>query len=193
MKKHYGTMLCNYQRKKNMFYSICVVMLIVGALYALIIRRTNQQVFFTLHELLFSNRAYEVGKSFFWAGFIAYVKQLLLIWIFSFFSITRPLAYGTLFLLIFSYGFTVASFILLYGVKGILIGFIMFGIQASLLMLTGITLIYYSKWNKNGKANKYEILWIGFVIVFICSIVVASLDMGTYSIVREIISSQFIE
>lgn len=112
---------------------LCIITVIGSCVYAIYLQQKSTETFLLLNKYM----EFEQNIAITWYTvcntFYRYGKRILLIWIFGAFSFTIPLGIILLLIMIFSYGFTTASFILLYGVKGSLLAFSFYGVQAILM------------------------------------------------------------
>ncbi|OOO00135.1 MAG: hypothetical protein ATN35_08970 [Epulopiscium sp. Nele67-Bin004] len=141
MQKDYYLDLPTFIHQRKLYMLILLIASLAGTAYAVTIR-DNSTLLFTINQYLTTPnidlQLLEVFKNsiltYTISGFLIFVgglnRNLLPISIISFFYTT------------FSYSFTFTCFMLLYGVKGIIIGLLMIGIQGTMIVVTYLELGY---------------------------------------------------
>ncbi|MDF2612697.1 MAG: hypothetical protein K0S71_483 [Clostridia bacterium] len=178
MKRKYDTRYIKYFTNDIIVIGIFILAVISGCIYALYIKDRDSSVFLVLNSYMALNikQSFEMQK--FISGIYDYFKQLLVIWLFGFFYFTLPVSMVVLFIIIFSYAFTTTCAILIYGVKGLVIAFIAYGIQAIIMIAIGMYLVIAGLRQKNIKiVSILSDHSIGIIPVIMGSFLVSLLDV----------------
>lgn len=190
MKRHYATSLYVLRGKELLITGIFIIGTLLGALYAISIRN-NEALFFAVNQYLLcdtdTNLNLQTAKN----SIILHGKQLITMWICGLFNITRVVSYALFFMIVFSYGFTITSFILMYGLKGILIAILTCGLQAVVIIFIGIYIVqaslgYTEKIGPNNKSLNTYLLCLGIAIIGIAFS--GLLDGFVYSFFKPLIN-----
>lgn len=131
MKRYYVTKMNN----AILFIIVFIVAAICGSLYALYIQKDSYDILFAINSCMAVKendlRHFEIFKN----AFMVYLKQLGIVWIANLNAFTIPIVIIVFFVTVFSYSFTVACFIMIYGMQGIWMCFKIFGIQSAAITL----------------------------------------------------------
>ena len=190
MKKHYAASLYALRGKEVLIMCLFVIGTLLGALYAISIRN-NEAIFFAVNQYLLCDTDATLNLQTAKNSIILHAKQLISMWICGLFNVTRVVSFTLFFIIVFSYGFTMTSFILMYGVKGILIGVLTCGIQAVVIIFVGMyimqaSLSYTQRPGANNQPLKNYLQCLGIVIVGIAFS--GLLDGFLYSFLNPIIN-----
>ena len=121
-----------FEMKKSVLL-LFVLTIVSSTLYVVYLKYTGQfskemlDQYVMQKELLFEMR-------YFLGVFIGYLKKCLLIWILGGFSFLVPLSFIVAFIYVFSYGFSIASLYVCFGLQGLCMGGVTFGIQCMLIV-----------------------------------------------------------
>lgn len=107
--------------------------LISSAVYAIYLKQNEHEIFYRIHSYFLYAYTVPLSAVLCFNLFTKYLKRVAIVYILSCFLLTYPLAIICVFTIIFSYGFTISSFILLYGLKGIIVSVALYGIQGILI------------------------------------------------------------
>lgn len=134
MNKNRKTLLYNIMSTWGV--GIClIVATLSGVLYAFKVQEQDSSIFYDIHKRFLMSDPLVITPAYLmrllWRDF----QKIGLVWLFSSFGWTMPLAIALFFLNVFSYSFTLTVFLLLYQLKGIVVACLLYGVQA-------ITIIY---------------------------------------------------
>ncbi len=140
MNRKHGTRLMNSLTSDMIVIVVFVLAVISGSIYALYIKDRDSTVFLMLNNyiLLDAKISFQVEKVL--GSIYGYFKQLVVIWLFGFFSLTLPLSIGAFFIMVFSYAFTTTCIILIYGLKGLMVAVFAYGLQAIIMLAVAMYL-----------------------------------------------------
>lgn len=163
---------------------LLIVAILTSTWYAFWVEKTNIQTFQALYTW-FTQEYTSVNFISFSYVVTKYLKKLLLVWLLGWFGPTIPLSWILLFGVIFSYGFTTTSLVLLLGSKGILVGMFSYGIQSVLLLSVGFEILKKSiDLGQKGKGNAKK-HYIQLLIPLVGgSVIMALLDLGVVNIFK---------
>ncbi|MGL6173052.1 MAG: hypothetical protein ACRC1P_00375 [Cellulosilyticaceae bacterium] len=137
VKRYYDTSIRYLLGEGALFIVLFILGIVAGSLYAIYVR-DNSMLFFTINQYLTldyeASSKLEVVKDSLWI----YGKNLALIWAGGLFNMTLAISSIIFFSVCFSYGFTTSCFILIYGLKGIVVSLMAYGIQAIIIIFTGL-------------------------------------------------------
>lgn len=131
---------------------ICIIGLLIGSLYC-VSMKNDVAFFLNLSQMIRGDKLLSgtTGKIF-RTALIIHLIQLFGIWGSGFIKTTRPIGIVILFLICLNYGFSISALLLLYGLKGIGLGALLFGIQGMGLLFLGIMLNEHSRqYGQRGK------------------------------------------
>ena len=121
-----------FKTKKSVLFLFALA-IVSSTLYVIYLKHTEQLSTGTLQQyLMHSETKFEMRH--FISVFGVYFKRCMLVWIMGLFVFMTPLCFGLVFLYIFSYGFSIASLYICFGMKGILMGLLTFGVQCILMV-----------------------------------------------------------
>lgn len=163
---------------------LLLVAILTSVWYTFWVEQRNLQTFEALYTW-FTQDYISVNLMSFSYILTKYLKKLGLIWLLGWFAPTIPLSWILLFSIVFSYGFTTTSLLLLFGMKGILAGFLAYGIQAILLISIGFEILKKSielgeQGNINAKKRYTQLL----IPLIGGAVIMALLDFGTVNILK---------
>lgn len=164
------------------------MLLVVGVLtsvwYALRVEKTDIQTFEALYTW-FTQGYININIMGFSYVMTKYLKKLGIIWLLGWFAPTIPLSCLLLLGVIFSYGFTTTALILLLGAKGMMLGFVSYGIQGILLLSISFEILKKSIdlgiKEKIGARKKYVQLLFPLIGG---SLIMALLDLGVVNVLK---------
>lgn len=175
VKRYYDTGINYLFGQGALFVTIFILGIISGSIYSIAVR-DNSMLFFTINQYITLDyeaaSKWEVMKD----SFFVYGKNLMLIWVGGLVSLTLAISCIVFFIVCFSYGFTTTCFVLIYGMKGIWISMLAFGIQAIMVIFIGMYLgnmgIRYSVQNKmNGIKEYIKVLGLAGGVVLVVMVV----------------------
>lgn len=154
MKKYYVTKM----NKTIWFIIMFIAAAICGTLYALYMQQDNYDLLLALNACMTIKENDISHFEVFRHAFSGYLKQVGIVWAATLNPFTIPVVMLIFFLIVFSYAFTASCFIMMYGIKGIWIGFKLFGIQAAAIILLIIYIgsnnpIFKNGSKKDGKGS----------------------------------------
>lgn len=193
MKRKYGTRLMNFLTKDTLVVALFVLAIITGSLYALYIKDKDTAVFLVLNNYILSENKETLVSQKFITGLLGYAKQLLLIWTFGLFRFSVPLSMAVLYGMVFSYAFTTSCMVLIYGIKGLGVAVIVYGLQALIMITIGLYLAIMSIRRKDDlrRANTLSTYLFEALPIIAGSSVVVLLDtfvaVNAYNIVNKIL------
>lgn len=156
-------------------YLIIVMMgLVAGSIYAIAVRE-EQSLWLMVNQYMMQGEwasGFTVIKNAFWL----YARNLMLIWVCGMWRFTYPVALGVLFFVSFSYGFAVGGFVLLYGMKGIVVGGLLIGIQSTLLLWINMNALRYGKQfslqdNRINMKKYSEVLGVALILIGLVTLI----------------------
>lgn len=137
VKRYYDTSIRYLLGEGALFVVLFIVGIVAGSLYAIYVR-DNSMLFFTINQYLTldyqASSKLEVIKD----SLLIYGKNLVFIWAGGLFNITLAISSIIFFSICFSYGFTTSCFILIHGLKGVIISLLAYGIQAIIVIFIGL-------------------------------------------------------
>lgn len=158
VKRYYDTGMSYLFGQGAIFITIFILGIVSGSIYSVCVR-DNSMLFFTINQYITldyeASSKWEVMKD----SFLVYGKNLIIIWAGGLFNVTLAISCIVFFIICFSYGFTTTCFVLIYGLKGICISILAFGVQAIIIIFIGMYLgnmgIRYSVYNKIDSVKEY--------------------------------------
>ncbi|MGL4739107.1 MAG: hypothetical protein ACRCW2_16835 [Cellulosilyticaceae bacterium] len=190
MRKKNTRMDWHMLRMYQTYFIVVMLGLVAGGIYAVAVR-DEQSLWLMVNQYMMQGEwasGIEVIKN----AFLLYARNLLLIWLCGIWRLTNPIALGVLFFVSFSYGFAVGGFVLLYGLKGILVGGLLLGIQSTLLLWIYMNAMRYGKRfsgqeSRMGFKKYSEVLGVALVLVGIITLVDGYIQPLLVWIVRQIV------
>lgn len=187
VKRYYDTGIRYLFGQGAIFITIFILGIISGSVYSIYVR-DNSMLFFTINQYITldyeASSKWEVMKD----SFLVYSKNLVIIWAGGVFNLTLAISCIVFFVVCFSYGFTTTCFILIYGLKGIWISILAFGIQAIIIIFIGVYIgnmgIRYSVYNKMESVKDYVKV---LIIAGGAVIIVAFIDAYIQPIMQKLI------
>lgn len=149
--------------------------MVSSSIYAIYLLRNNQLPSGYLAEYLFDGTG-DFNIKHVLLVFLMYFKRCMLVWIMGIFSFMVPFALCLVYLYIFAYGFSITWLLVSFGIRGIGVGIMNFGIQGILmigfLLYLSSAILEKNKVFDEGIRVSYPIyLLLGVVISLIVSIV----------------------
>lgn len=121
-----------FKTKKSVLLLLALA-IVSSTLYVIYLKHSEQLSPGTLQQYLGqSEEKFEI--QYLISVFGVYFKRCMLVWVMGLFVLMTPLCLVLVFLYTFSYGFSIASLYVCFGVKGILTGIVTFGIQCVLMV-----------------------------------------------------------
>lgn len=154
----------------------CLVVLgaiITGVLYCIYLQYNNIDFFKMIYKGILTSYEQKISGEIVLKLFLDYIKKIFIIFVLGSFSILAPLGFCIMFIIVFSYSFTISCFIFIYGIKGAIASFLLYGIQSMIIVVSGFYLL-----NSGGKSwkNKIKIMYVlGVILMGIC--IVTGLDL----------------
>lgn len=187
VKRYYDTSIQYLLGQGTIFIGLFIAGILAGSIYSINMRE-NSMLFFTINQYITVNyeatSRWEVMKD----SLMVHGKNLLLLWAGGAFNITLVLSFIIFFIICFSYGFTLTCFILIYGLKGLLIGVLAFGLQAVIIIFLSMYIgnigIRYSVYNRIQSIQEYSKL---LMSIGIGVGIVAVIDAYVQPILQKII------
>lgn len=121
-----------FKTKKSVLFLLALA-IVSSTLYVIYLEYTKQLSKEMLQHYLMQKEI-SFGMKHFVAVFIVYLKRCLLVWFLGLFTILTPICFLLVFVYIFSYGFSIASFYVCFGLQGIWMGGLIFGIQCVVIV-----------------------------------------------------------
>ncbi len=146
---------------------IFVFGVLIGSIFCLFGKENRRTTFEILNGFLKLEKEGGIERGIFLKIVYHYFIQLFSIWLMGLFTLTVPLALFLLGQIAFAYSYTITTFLIGYGGRGLGISFLCFGLQGMFMMSLGITICLQALKNcgqglKN-KSNNY--LWIPVSII----------------------------
>lgn len=135
-------------KKRWISYLVFFCAILCGTCYCIYLQRSNMNFFKVIYNEILTVYEQEISKGIVFKLFLDYVKKICIVFVLGSFSVLMPLAFFTMFIIIFSYSFTTSCFITLYGLKGALAALLLYGIQSIVVTLSGFYILKY-RWQKN--------------------------------------------
>ena len=134
--------------------ALFLIGLIAGSLYSISLK-DQTELFFVLHQMTMTPLMREGNE---WMllkeSFIIHMVQLIGIWLGGLSKVTFIVSLMIFLGIAFSYGFSVTSFYLLYGLKGFWINLLLFGIQGLIIIFMGMYIGEHSlRYQQKGKEH----------------------------------------
>lgn len=162
---------------------ILLCAMITSSIYALYLEQNNIQSFQVLYNWMIQKNSKDITLE---CIFMSYSKRLLLLWGLGW--IGGVLSIGVLFCMMFAYGFTNASLIMIFGLKGAGFAFLCYGIQAIIILEFGMILIQKSQklLKEKGRENQKEYLLLIFPMMILI-LLISYMDIRLGANIRMII------
>lgn len=166
MKNNNGTNFFYFLSREMVVIIIFILAIISSTFYALYLNGTGNNIFFVVNQYFEMEHKGSITPAGFGGVILSYCKRIGFIWLLGSFALTLPLSLLVLFIMIFTYGFTTTCFILLYGLKGAIAAFLLYGIQAILMVSIGGYLSIQSIRKNGGEATgvKKAPFYIGMIV-----------------------------
>lgn len=172
------------------YFIVVILGLIAGGIYAIAVR-DEQSLWLMVNQYMMQGE-WARGVKVIQNAFLLYARNLIVIWLCGMWQLTYPIALGVLFFVSFSYGFAVSGFVLLYGLKGVLVGGLVIGIQSTLLLWIYINAVRYGKKfsapdSRMGFKKYSEVLGIALLLVGGITLIDGYIQPILIWIVRQIV------
>lgn len=121
-----------FKIKRSVLFLLALA-IVSSTLYVIYLEHTKQlskemlQYYVMQKEMPFEMRH-------FLAVFVVYFKRCLLVWFLGLFAILTPLSLLMVFVYIFSYGFSITSLYVCFGLEGLWMGMLTFGVQCVVMV-----------------------------------------------------------
>ena len=121
-----------FKIKRSVLFLLALA-IVSSTLYVIYLENTKQLSSEMLqHYLMKKEIVFEMKH--FTTVFVVYLKRCLLVWFLGVFTILTPLCFLLVFVYTFSYGFSIASFYVCFGLKGMWMAGLTFGIQCVVMV-----------------------------------------------------------
>ncbi|ONI37731.1 hypothetical protein AN639_08945 [Candidatus Epulonipiscium fishelsonii] len=128
----------NVPQERNLYRELLYILFFIGAIVCGCIysvsMRENDILLFTINQYITVEYDKAEILNLFKNSLITYGLSFIIIFIGGLNKVLLPLSILGFFYTVFSYSFTMTCFLLLYGAKGILVGFLVMGIQAMIII-----------------------------------------------------------
>lgn len=163
--------------------------LLTGSLYS--ISLTNEtELFFMVNQMAMTPIAYKGNQ---WTilkeSIGIHMIQIIGIWVGGFSKVTFVISLIMFLCIGFSYGFSITNFYLLYGLKGLWINIILFGLQGFILIFVGMYIGQHSlRYQQKGKEVYFKqyISVLGYSLISV--LIVGAIDAYVQPILQNVIS-----
>ncbi len=154
---------------------LLVLAIVSSTLYVIYLERTQQLSKEIIKQYLVQKET-QFEVKYFITVFGIYFKRCMLVWLMGLFTFLIPLCFVLVFLYIFSYGFSIASFYVCFGFQGIWMGMLIFGVQcvimvSYLLHLEDYILKKNQVFKEMATKSYLSFLFIGIGVVLITALV----------------------
>ena len=150
-------------KKKWVSYLVFFCAILSGVCYCIYLQNRDVNFFKVVYSQILTMYEQEISKEIIFKLFLDYVKKICIVFALGSFSVLVPLAFCVMFIIVFSYSFTTSCFITLYGLKGALVAFLLYGSQSIVVILSGFYILNY-KWHdkQNGvkESGKNNLIYI---------------------------------
>lgn len=164
-------------KKRWVSYVVFFCAILSGICYCIYLQHSNINFFKMIYKEILTTYEQEVSKEIVFKLFLDYVKKICTVFLLGSFSVLMPLAFCTMFIIVFSYSFTTSCFITLYGLKGAVAAFLLYGVQSIAVTLTGFYILK-CKWCDHTQCVKEKISVIYIVGIMIIGIgIVVGFDL----------------
>lgn len=119
--------------------------IITGVFYCLYLQNDNINFFKTIYMGILSSYKQEISNEVILELFMNYIKKMCMVFLMGSFSVLVPLGFVVMFIIVFSYGFTIGCFVVLYGLKGAVASFLLYGIQGIIVIISGFYILNYKR------------------------------------------------
>ncbi|ONI44500.1 hypothetical protein AN641_06865 [Candidatus Epulonipiscioides gigas] len=131
----------NFINNRRFFLSIILLSSLCGTLYAIFIK-DNTSLLYAINSF-FDSSTYNISTlNVFRQAMITYLISLTLVFTGASSKNLLPLAVISFFYMIFSYSFTFTCFVILYGIRGVLVAILLIGVS-SIGILASLLEIFY--------------------------------------------------
>ncbi|OOB80488.1 MAG: hypothetical protein BEN19_04720 [Epulopiscium sp. Nuni2H_MBin003] len=141
MEKRYYFDLNMFITQRKIFLILILITSLLGTIYA-VWTRDNATLFYTINQFITTPNSSQTLFGVFKQSIITYSTSATLIFIGSANKNLLPIATLSFMYTIFSYSFTFACFIMLYGMKGIIVIILLMGVSSVVIIGTYIELFY---------------------------------------------------
>ena len=188
LKKYYHLVFKSVIGETLFWLILFLIGLVAGSLYSISLKN-DAQLFFTLNQLITTPLAHTENQwEIFKESFSIHIMQLGGMWIGGLCKIGFVISLFIFLGISFSYGFSITSFLLLYGIKGIWINLLLFGIQGLMIVFMAMYIGEHSlRYQHKGKEQylKPYLKVLGFMSIGI--VAVSLLDTYIQPIFQKIL------
>lgn len=121
-----------FKIKKSVLF-LFVLTIVSSTLYVVYLEQMGQLSKEMLQQYVIQ-KGMPFETKYFLGVFIGYLKKCILVWFLGWFSFFAPLSFVMAFIYIFSYGFSITSLYIGFGLEGVGISLLTFGIQGILMV-----------------------------------------------------------
>ena len=171
---------------KWMNYIVALIAIIVGAIYCIYLQNYNIDFFKDIYKRMLNLYEQQMSGKVIFELIFDYVKKMCILFTMGSFGSLMPLGIIVICIIIFSYSFSISCFIALYGIKGAVVSFLLYGVQSIVIIVCGFYVLNYKKRIIEGKNNIISTL--GIVILGLG--IVVSLDLIgilNFNVIRQIL------
>ena len=154
LKKYYHLFLRGVIGETLFWLVLFLVGLVAGSLYSISLKNQTE-LFFVLNQITMTPLSHEGNE---WAllkeSIGIHLIQLIGMWLGGLSKLTFSISLLIFLGISFSYGFSVTSFFLLYGMKGIWVNLLLFGLQGLIIVFMGMYIGEHSlRYQQKGKEH----------------------------------------
>lgn len=171
---------------KWMNYIAVLIAIIAGVVYCIYLKNYDIDFFKSIYKRMLNLYEQRVSGRIIFELIFDYVKKMCIIFTMASFGGLMPLGIIVMCIIIFSYSFSISCFVILYGIKGALVSFLLYGIQSMVIVVCGFYILNYKQRIVEKKSN--IVYTVGIVVIGLG--VVVGLDLIgilNFSIIRQII------
>lgn len=187
VKRYYDTSISWLLKKESLYLILFIVGVIAGSMYGIHLKG-DTELFYVVNQYIKFSDGTTIHLNRLMESLTVYGRNVIFLWLGGLSPFLMPISLVIFFFCIFSYGFTITCFLLLYGLKGLLIGLVIFGLQAASFVLLAIWLgnqgMRYSFLNKGMHLTTYLR---GLVIGLLGIVLIAGTDAYLQPIIEKMI------
>lgn len=166
---------------------VCMIGILVGSLYG-VSMKSDVAFMGSLTTIVQGNALIQENSFLILKKAVCiHLIQLLGIWVTGLTKPTRYLGMAILFFIGFNYGFSICGILMLYGLKGIIMSVLLFGIQAVALLFLGIMVGEHSlRYGVKGKESYGKVYHQLIIYCVVGAIVISLVDAYVQPFVRNL-------